>query len=96
MFSGFAGSFSALASSMAAHAMSRAASGWRRKLPLTSIDRALSVRAAARFASARDWLAALDGAPVTAKPVVVVRSPMGPVVPNRPRRGEGLACPTEV
>ena len=42
MYSGFAGSFSALASSMAAHAMSRAASGWRRKLPLTSIDRALS------------------------------------------------------
>ncbi len=63
---------------------------------LASVDRALSVRAAARFASARDWLAALDGAPVTAKPVVVVRSPMGPVVPNRPRRGEGLACPTEV
>lgn len=36
------GSFSALASSMVAHAMSRAASGWRRKLPLTSIERALS------------------------------------------------------
>ncbi|WP_103257328.1 serine/threonine-protein kinase [Tabrizicola aquatica] len=55
---------------------------------LASIDRALSVRAAARYASARDWRAVLGGVPGGGKPVVLLRTAgaAGPVVPTRPQR----------
>lgn len=58
---------------------------------LASIDRALSVRAAARFASARDWLAVLGGAQGLGKPVLLLRTvgAAGPVVPTRPQRTTG-------
>lgn len=63
---------------------------------LASIDRALSVRAAARYASARDWLAALDAAQDEATPGQAGAGAPRPVAPSRPRRVEPAVCQTGI